>query len=93
MLEVPPEWNEVPDLMMEDENILLEAAGSTKRKRNEVARGRKKWRKEEDIQPEKRGHSPTVSQSLSIQNPDGLSSEDWNEVQREENKWQAPDKW
>ena len=32
MLEVPPEWNEVPDLMMEDKNVLPEAAGSSKRK-------------------------------------------------------------
>ena len=30
MLEVLPEWNEVPDLMMEDKNVLPEAAGSTK---------------------------------------------------------------
>ena len=32
MLEVPPEWNEVPDLMIEDEDVLHQAAGSTKRK-------------------------------------------------------------
>ena len=42
MLEVPQEWNEVPDLMMEEEEVLPEAAGSTIRKRDEVARG---WRK------------------------------------------------
>ena len=30
MLEVPSEWNEVPDLMMEDEDIVLEAEGYAK---------------------------------------------------------------
>ena len=29
MLEVPLEWNEVPDLMMEEEDVLPEATGST----------------------------------------------------------------
>ena len=32
MLQVSPEWNEVPNLMMEDEDILLEAEGYTKRR-------------------------------------------------------------
>ena len=31
MLEVPPECNEVPDLMMEEEDVLPKATGSTKR--------------------------------------------------------------
>ena len=30
MLKVSPEWNEVPDLMMEDEDIVLEAEGYAK---------------------------------------------------------------
>ena len=34
MLEVPPEWNEVPDLMREEEDVLPKAEGSTKLKRN-----------------------------------------------------------
>ena len=34
MLEIPPEWNEVSDLMMEDGGVLPKAKGSTKRKRN-----------------------------------------------------------
>ena len=42
MLEVPPEWNEVPDLMMEEEDVLREATGSTKRRCNEVSRGGRK---------------------------------------------------
>ena len=32
MLEVTPECNEVPDLMMEEEDILPEAPGSTKQR-------------------------------------------------------------
>ena len=40
MQEVSPEWNEVPDLMMEDEDILPKAEVSTKKKRDEVAQGR-----------------------------------------------------
>ena len=42
MLEVPPEWNEVPDLMIEEEDVLTEAKGSTKRRRDELSRGRRK---------------------------------------------------
>ena len=39
MLEVPLEWNEVPDLMMEEEDVLPEAKGSNKRRRDEISRG------------------------------------------------------
>ena len=53
MLEVPPEWNEVPDLMMEEENVLPKATGSTKRRRDEISRGQRKQRKEDNIQLEK----------------------------------------
>ena len=77
--------------MMKAEGVLSETAGSTKRKRDEVTRGwRKRW-KEDDIRPEKCGHSPTVSQR--VQNPEGFYSEDWNKGQQEEDKWQGPDKW
>ena len=31
--------------------------------------------------------------SWRTQNPEGFYSEDWNEVQQEEDEWQAPDKW
>ena len=53
MLKIPPEWNTVPDMMMEDKDVLPEAEGSTGRKRDEVAQGRRKWWKEDDIRPEK----------------------------------------
>ena len=91
MLEVSPEWNEVPDLMMEEEDILPEAIGSTKWMRDEISRGLRKRRKEDDIRPEKREHSPTVSRR--IQNPEGFYSKDWDKVQQEEDEWQVPDKW
>ena len=61
MLEVPPEWNEVTDLMMEDKDVRPATEGAAKRKIDEVARGQRKWRKEDDIRPEKRAHLPTVS--------------------------------
>ena len=76
MLEVPPEWNEVPDLMMEEEDVLPEATGSTKRRRDEISRGRRKRRKEDDIRQDEGRHSPTLCRR--IQNPEGL---DCDEVQ------------
>ena len=42
MLDVPPEWNEVPDLMMEEEDIQPATEGGVKQKIDEVARGRRK---------------------------------------------------
>ena len=47
MLEVPPVWNEVPDLMMEDEDSMMITEADTKPKRDEVARGRRKRQKED----------------------------------------------
>ena len=91
MLEVPRKWNEVPDLMMEEEDVFPMAMGSNKRRRDEISQGRGKQRKEEDIRPEKQEHSPTVSQR--IQNPEGFYSEDWDEDQQEEDNWQVPEKW
>ena len=49
MLEVPPEWNEVPDLMMEDEDIWPAYKGATKRKIDEVAWGRSIQQKKDKI--------------------------------------------
>ena len=91
ILEVPPEWNKVPDLMMEEEDVLPEATGSTKQRTDEISRGRRKRRKEDNIWLEKQGHSPTVSRR--IQNPEGFYSEDWDKDQLVEDVWQAPDKW
>ena len=36
MLEVPPEWNAVPDLTMEDEDGMVIMEADTKQKRDEV---------------------------------------------------------
>ena len=45
MLEIPPEWNEVPDFIMEDGDILPENMRPGKRRKEEVLRGRRKRRK------------------------------------------------
>ena len=62
MLEVPPEWNAVPDLIIKDEEGMMITETDTKQKRDEVAQGQRKRQKEDDIRPEKCEHSPTVSQ-------------------------------
>ena len=49
MLEIPSEWNAVPDLIMEDDKRLMITETDNKLKRNKVARGVRKWRKEDDI--------------------------------------------
>ena len=61
MLDAPPAWNDVPDLMMEtkDGRMILEAA--IKQKRDEVAPWQRKWRREDDIRQEKHENSPPVS--------------------------------
>ena len=91
MLEVPLEWNEVPDLMMEDEDVQPATEGAAKQKMDEVTQGWRKRRKEDDIRPEKHVQSPTVS--WRTHNSEGFYSEDWNEVQQEEDDWQMPDMW
>ena len=82
MSEVPPEWNEVSDLMMEDEGVQPATEEAAERKIDKVAQGRRKWQKEHDIRPKKRANSPTVSQRT--QNSEGFYSKDRNEVQQEE---------
>ena len=84
MLEVSLEWNEVPGLMMEDKDICPATEGAVKQKIDEVARGRRKQRKKEDICPGKHVHSPTASWRTGY--PEGFYFEDWNEVQQEEDK-------
>ena len=37
MLEIPPEWNEVPDLILEDGDILPENMRPEKRRRDEIS--------------------------------------------------------
>ena len=76
---------------MEDKEGMMITETDTKPKRDEVAGGRRKRWKEDDICPEKHEHSPMVSRS--IQNPAGFYSEDWDEFQQEEDEWQTPDKW
>ena len=91
MLKVPPEWNEVPDLMMETEEGRIIAEAATLRKRDEVAHGLRNWRREDEICLEKCEHSPTV-QSRTC-NPVGFYSKEWAKSQQEPDDWQGPDKW
>ena len=77
MLEIPPEWNAVPDLIMENEEELMITKMDNKPKRDKVVRGLRKQQKEDDIRPEKHEHSPTVSRRT--RNPEGFYSEDWDE--------------
>ena len=67
MLEISPEWNEVSDLMMEEEEVLPATKAAVNWKIDEVARGLRKGRKEDDICPEKHEHSPTESRRQGIQ--------------------------
>ena len=48
MLEVPSEWNAVPDLIIEDKEGMMITETYTKRKRDEVAQGHRKRQKEYD---------------------------------------------
>ena len=84
MLDTPPGWNEVEDLIMDDGDILAENMRPEKSRRDEITRGRRKRRKEDNIRAEKQEHSPTTSRRT--QNPEGFYSKDWNEDQQEEDE-------
>ena len=90
-LDAPQGWNEVEDLIMEDEEIPAVNMQSEKRRRDEVARGRRKLRKEDDIRLEKREHSPSTQRRK--QNPEGFYSEDWDDDSQEGEEWQVPEKF
>ena len=49
ILDIPPEWNKVKDLILDDRDILSENMIPEKRRRDEIFRGRRKRRKEDDI--------------------------------------------
>ena len=91
MLELPPVWNEVQDLLMEDETMLPGDIRPGKRVRDEPARGRRKRRNEEDIRADKRAHSPTETQRN--HHPQGYYEEDWIDDQQAEDDYQNPEKF
>ena len=91
IIDAPPVWSEVPDLMMETKEGRMIPEAATKQKRNEVARGRRKQWREDEIRPEKHEHSPTVTRRTL--NPAGFYSKDWDEFQQEADDWHGPDKW
>ena len=68
---------------MEDKNVLLEAEGYTKQKRDEVVLWRRKRRKEDDIRTTNMYICPQRLGGHKIR----FYSEDWNEVQQEEDEW------
>ena len=61
MLDVPPAWNKVPDLMMEAEDGRMIPEAATQRKREEIARGWMKQCREDKKRLEKRENSLRVS--------------------------------
>ena len=67
---------------MEDEEELIITEMDNKQKREELARGHRKQRKEDDIPPEKHEHSPTESRRT--RNPEGFYSKEWDESKQEE---------
>ena len=60
-------WNEVPDLIMEEKDVLPEATRSTKPRGDEISRGQKKRRKEDNIGPEKHDICPQYPREYKIQ--------------------------
>ena len=91
MLDAPLGWNDVKDLIMEDKEISAENMKPKKRRRDEVARGRRKWMKEDNIRAEKQEHSPSTSRREG--NPEGFYSENWDDNLQEEDEWQVPEKF
>ena len=81
-LEALPEWNEVPDLMMETGEEVEMTNVAAKRKRDEVAQGQRKRWKEDEIRAEKRKHLPSIQKRS--HNPAGFYSKDWDESQQVE---------
>ena len=90
MLEAPPAWNDVPDLMMEAEEGRILPKAAVKRKREVVARGRRKQQRDEEISLEKHEHSPMVSRRT--RNSAGFYSEHWDDLQQQDDECQVPDK-
>ena len=86
MLKFFLEGDEVSDPRSEDEDFLLEAEEYTKWKKDEVTLGWMKRQKEDEIRTEKSLHLPSASRRT--HNPERFYSEDWNEVQQEEEEWQ-----
>ena len=76
ILELPPAWNEVQDLVMEDVSSSNTNSKPEKQKREETARGRRKRRYKEDLRGDKREHSPT--ESCRVHPPLGFYSEEWD---------------
>ena len=76
---------------MDDEEMISEEIRPGKRSRDEVTRGRRKRRNEDDIRGDKRVHSLTETQRR--HHPQGFYDEDWIDDQQAEDDYQKPDKF
>ena len=91
MLELPPGWNDMQDLIMDGGDMISEDLRPEKRKREEISRGRRKHRHEEDLRGDKHEHSPTESRR--VHHPQGFYSEEWDKDLQDEDDYQALDKF
>ena len=81
----------MPDLILDDGDMLPEDLQPEKRRMEEISRGRRKRRHEEDLRGDKREHSPTESRR--VHHPQGFYSEEWDKGFQDEDDYQAPDKF
>ena len=79
------------DLIIDGGDMISEDLRPEKRKREEISRGRRKCRHEEDIRVDKREYSLTVT--CRVHHPQGFFSEEWNKDQQEEDDYQSLDKF
>ena len=81
----------MPDLILDDGDMLPEDLQPEKRRMEEISRGRRKRRHEEDLRGDKQEYSPTESRR--VHHPQGFYSEEWNDDQQEEDDYQSPYKF
>ena len=76
---------------MDEEKSLTVDMRPEKRKREEISRGQRKRRYEEDLRGDKGEHS--LTESRRVHPPQGIYSEEWDEDLQDEDDYQAPDKF
>ena len=67
----------MPDLILDDRDMPPDDLRPEKRKTEEISRGQRKCRVEEDLQGDKREHS--LTESGKVYHPQGFYSEEWDE--------------
>ena len=91
MLELPLVWNEVQDLLMDDEEMISGEIRPGKHVRDEITRGRRKRRNEDDIRADKRAHSLTETRRR--YHSQGFYYKDWIDDQQAEDDYQKLEKF